>query len=70
MKTLPKGRYVVGYHIGPWQTIQESYERLLEYVKQNHIHIDNQFIEFYRIDNLTTKTEDQYVTEINVKILD
>ena len=70
MKTLPKGRYVVGYHIGPWQTIQESYERLLEYVKQNHIHIDNQFLEFYRIDNLTAKSEDHYVTEINVKIFD
>lgn len=70
MKILPKGKYVVAYHIGPWQTIQECYERLLDYVKQNHIHIDDQFIEFYRIDNLTTKTEAQYVTEINVKILD
>lgn len=70
MKTFTKGKYVVAYHIGPWQTIQECYERLLEYVKQNHIHIDDQFIEFYRIDNLTSKTENQYVTEINVKILD
>ena len=70
MKTLPKGKYIVAYHIGPWQTIQEAYERLLKYINKNQIHIDNQFLEFYRIDNLTTKTEDQYVTEINVKILD
>ena len=66
---LPKGNYVTIYHRGDWQTIKEAYIRLLDYIDENKLQIDDKFIEFYLVDNLTTNNLQDYITEINVRIL-
>lgn len=65
---LPAGQYLTVYHIGHWETINEAYERLLQYKEEHHIVTDQQFIEYYIVDNFMTDNMQEYVTEISIYI--
>lgn len=67
--TLVEGDYLTVYHSGPWETIKESYRRLLDYADSHRLTLDNIFIERYVVDNLLTDKIEDYVTEISVRIL-
>lgn len=68
LKTLPSGKYVVAYHIGHWQTIGNTYQRMMKYIQEKHLEVEDPFIEYFIIDNLMTKHINKYVTEISIKI--
>lgn len=65
---LPAGQYLTVYHVGHWETIDEAYERLLQYKEEHHIVTDQQFIEYYIVDNFMTDNMQEYVTEISIHI--
>lgn len=67
--TLLEGDYLTVYHSGPWETIKESYRRLLDYADSHQLTLDDFFIERYVVDNLLTDKIEDYVTEISVRIL-
>lgn len=69
VRIFPQGKYVTVYHKGDWRNIQEAYIRLLEFVKENNLTIDDKFIEFYLMDNLATNNPDEYIRTINVQII-
>ncbi len=68
-KTLPKGKYLIAYHKGHWNTIGEAYERIFDYKRKHNIVTDDTYIECDMIDNLVVPDMEEYITEISVRIL-
>lgn len=69
-RVLEAGEFLVGYHKGPWQEVGEAYERMLDYSRKHGIVLSEQFVERYVVDGFTTTAEEEYVTEISVRIVD
>lgn len=66
---LEEGRYLTAYHKGHWTTVGECYERLLAYARKHRLMLDTCFFEYELINYLFADCEDEYVTEISVRIL-
>ncbi len=68
LKTLSKGRYLVAYHKGDFIQIGKTYKKMMTYIQDHHLEIEDEIIEYYVVDNLVTKNPDEYITEINIKL--
>lgn len=64
VKELPEGTCVCTYHIGDYQSIGSSYERLVAYCKAHGLKILSDSYEFAINDYLSTGNEDEYITKI------
>ncbi len=62
------GLFVSCYHIGVYDNIHKSYERIIEWARQNKYLLDNVCHERYVTDYWTTSNESKFVTEILIKI--
>lgn len=67
-ETLPEGDYLTAYHIGHWQTIGEAYQRLFQYQEEHGLITDEEYLEYYVVDDFTAESMDNYVTEISVRV--
>lgn len=67
-KTLPKGKYLEAYHIGSWTTIGEAYQRLLQYKEQHNLKTDQEYFEYYLVDDFTAKDIEDYITCVFVAL--
>lgn len=56
------------YHIGSYENINETYEKVLIWAKQNKYICDSECYERYVIDYWTCRDEKSFVTEILIKI--
>ena len=65
----PKGLYAVAYHCGSYETIHEAYNRLLKYFEENNLQMGDFAYEEYLIDEVAAKSEDDYVTQITIKVV-
>lgn len=61
---LPNGKCVSTYHIGDYESIGISYERILAYCEDNGIQIVSDSYEFAMNDYLSTGDENEYITKI------
>ena len=64
---LPAGRYLVGYHQGPYEDIQKSFDRIRAYGKDYAL--DEQMLAINIIDQFIEKDSQNYITRIEVKIV-
>ena len=64
---LPAGRYIVGYHQGPYEDIQKSFDRIRAYGKGYEL--DDQMLAINIIDQFIEKDSQNYITRIEVKIV-
>lgn len=64
---LPAGRYIVGYHQGPYEDIQKSFDRIRAYGKDYAL--DEQMLAINIIDQFIEKDSQNYITRIEVKIV-
>lgn len=64
----PQGNYLRAYHKGKWQNIGESYQKIMKYVKDNHIELVGDFYEDILIDSLISDNEEEYLTCITCQI--
>lgn len=64
VKKLPEGHCVSTYHVGDYQSIGSSYERILAYCQKQRLHIISDSYEFAINDYLSTGDEAEYVTKI------
>lgn len=69
-KTFRAGDYLTVYFKGHWKEIGSAYEELMEYAKEHHILLEDEFLEVYIVDSLMVEKAEDYVTEITVKIAD
>ena len=67
-QVFPEGEYLTAYHRGNWRTIGTAYQRMLAYIQEQGLQVDNNYIERYLIDILAVDDLDSYITEIAVKI--
>lgn len=66
----PKGKYVVGYIKGYYDTTAFLYERLMKFINENNLSIDGYSYEQGLIDEISVQDQNDYVTKISIKIND
>lgn len=67
-KIRPAGDYLVAYHKGSWQSVGETYEKILEYAKEHRISLGKYSYEDGLLDSLTLEKEEDYITKISCEI--
>lgn len=65
---IVEGDYLLAYHRGHWESIGEAYVRLITYAKEQRLKLCGDFVERYVIDNLASENEEEFVTEISVRV--
>ncbi len=64
IRCLPKGLTASLYHFGSYETIGDSYIKLIEYCISNGLKIISDSYEFCINDYITSKYEDEFITKI------
>ena len=65
---MPKGRYMVGWHVGPYETMGTTYKKMKEKIKKAGREISGPAYEFCILDSLTSSSPDKYCTQILIPI--
>lgn len=65
-RTIPAGVYVVGYHKGPYEQIQDSFDRLRSWGKD--LNLENDILAVNIIDQFVEQNNENYSTRIEVRI--
>lgn len=68
--TKPEGHYLYAYHHGHWDTIGETYDKILAYSEEHKLTLGTSFYETTILDELTRSGYDNYETQISVQIMD
>lgn len=68
--TIKTERKIVAsiYHKGSHETLHQSYQKIVNWAKQNHYHYGPECVERFVIDYWTTTNPDEFVTELLVPI--
>lgn len=62
------GAYLVGYHKGPYDNIENTYEKMIHYAKENNLLLGKYSYVKSILDVLTTPNKDEQVIKIVVEI--
>lgn len=65
---IPAGDYVTGYHMGAYDTIHHTYEKLYEYIEGHSYQIVGDSLEFAIISVALTQVKEDFITEIQIPI--
>lgn len=66
--TKPKGLYCIAYHQGDSNSIDNTYKKILQFLKNSNLVIGNYSYEEYLLDEVTVKGYDNYLTQIFVEV--
>ena len=66
---IDAGDYLCAYHKGPAEKIGSTYEKIIEYIKENGYEIAGSVLEIYEIDLMDSADPDEYLTRIEVPII-
>lgn len=61
--------YLCAYHNGPYETLEHTYQTLMDYAHQHQLQLGNYSFEDYLIAELAEKDETNFVTKISIEIL-
>ena len=64
----PKGLYAITYHHGSFETLYETYKKILEFIQRHHLKVGEFFYEDYLIDDITSCNPDDFVTRIMIEV--
>lgn len=64
----PKGTYLSIYHTGGFDTIEDSYKKIIEYAQENNYSLEGYFYEDILQDELTVKGYEKYLIKLSVLI--
>lgn len=67
--SLEEGDYLSYFYKGGYRQSPDQFRKILNYAKENNIKLNSSLYEIYHIDNRYTVKEDEFITEIQVKIL-
>ena len=68
IRTIPAGTYVVGYHKGAYEQIQDSFKRIKEWGR--NLNLEDTILALNIIDQFVEQDNDNYSTRIEVRIAD
>lgn len=69
LQVRPEGDYLCTFHLGSYDTLPQTYEKILQYAREKNLSLSNTFYEDILIDKLTVKTEEEYVLRILGELL-
>lgn len=67
--TAPAGRYLTLCHAGGFDTVHESYRRLLEEAERRNLQLGEWFLEDVLLDELCVQGYEQYLLQLSILIL-
>lgn len=59
------GQYLRAFHCGSYNTLNNTYEKMLQYAFKNNLQLTGLFYEDVLIDTLTVKSEEDYILQIS-----
>lgn len=62
------GLYVIGYHIGDYEGISKTYDRLLTFIENHSLMVKDFAYEEYVLDAVAVGQVDEYVTKISIAV--
>ena len=65
---IPEGDYVTGYHMGAYDTIHHTYEKLYAYIAEHAYSIVGDSLEFSIISIALTNQKEDFITEIQIPV--
>ena len=68
IKKIPMGKYAYVYHFGEYQSIGCSYEKLLNFCRENSLSIISDSYEFCINDYITSYDESEFITKIMFRV--
>jgi len=66
--TKPKGLYCVAYHKGDYKTINNTYKKILKFLKDSNLNIGRYAYEEFLLDETSVKGYDNYITQILIEV--
>ncbi len=67
--TIDAGKCLIFRHRGPYENIDIAYSKILAFAKSNNLELSSEVIERYLIDRNQTSRPDEYLTEIQIAVL-
>jgi len=67
---IEKGIYLIAYHDKGYSSIEQTYNRLVKYAKDNELSLQGFFYEDILLDELSVKGIEKYLIKIFVQVLD
>lgn len=68
VRTFPEGLYAVACHLGSYDTIFDTYRKLLRYIRRHHYTISGDSLEVSITDMAFTDNPEEFVTEIQIPV--
>lgn len=68
--TIPAGRYLVGYHEGAYEQIQESFDRMKNYGIREQLKLEDTILALNIIDQFVEQKKEHYATRLEIRIFD
>lgn len=66
---IPAGDYLCRCYRGSYRNLPQHIDKLLDYAQEHKLHLDKVIDEFYLIDNRYTVQPEEFLTEIQIRIL-
>ena len=63
-----KGEYLIGYHKGYYNTIEQTYDKMTIYAKDNNLVIGSNSYTKEILDVLTSNSKEEYLIEIIIEL--
>lgn len=67
---IERGIYLIAYHDNGYSSIEQTYNRLVKYAKDNELSLQGFFYEDILLDELSVKGIEKYLIKIFVQVLD
>lgn len=64
----PGGLYAITYHKGRYETLNKTYQKLLDFTHKHHLKIGEYFYEEYLLDDFATNDPQDFITQIMVSV--
>ena len=64
----PGGKYLTAYHLGGYNTVFQSYRRMVQYIQDNALNASAYFYEDVVLDELSMKGYENYVLKLSIEL--
>ena len=64
----PGGRYLTAYHLGGYETVNQCYRSVVEYIDKNKLTAIGFFFEDVLLDELSVKGHENYLLKISIRL--
>ena len=63
-----KGKYIVAYHSKGYYSLDEVYDKIFNFIKENNLETTGNFYEDVLLDELSIKGYENYMVQISIQV--